>query len=77
MDYQTVANYTLSPEFIAALTKLEAEYDSRNEKRMESDLTKRDFLTHWFKMMFDAPGLKARSSDSISVSSVYTGEELD
>ena len=71
-----MANYTLSPESIAALTKLKADYDSRNEKRMESDLIKRG-LWHWFKMTFDAPGLKARSSDSISVSSVNLKEKCD
>ena len=71
MNFQTVANYTLSPEFVAALT----EYDSRNEKRMESDLTKRDLVTHWFKMMFDAPGLKARSAIPASVSPIRHREK--
>ena len=69
-------NYTLSPESIAALTKLKTEYDSRNEKRMESDLTKRG-LRHWLKMMFEAPGLKARSSDFNSVSSVQIRGKWD
>ena len=66
---QMAANFTLDPDTIVALTHLKAKYDSFNQKRAEKGLTERG-LGHWFKMMFEAPGLKARSSDSNSVSSV-------
>ncbi len=60
----------------AVLTKLKAIYDSRNEKRTEGDvIAKRDLLWDWFKDIFKAPGLGARSSVPTSVSSISCGDE--
>ena len=72
--YQMAANFTLDPDTIAALTILKAKYDSFNQKRAEKGLTERG-LGHWFKMMFDAPGLKARSAIPTSVSPIRCGEK--
>ena len=51
---QTLANTTLDPDSIAALSRLKATYDSLNNQ---------------------GPGLKARSSDSISVSHEFDNKE--
>ena len=52
------------------MVKLKAVYESLNEKRMESGIkAKRDFWG-WLKDMFEAPGLKARSSVPTSVSPI-------
>lgn len=62
---------------VAALTKLKAIYDSRNEKRTGGDvIAKRDFWD-WVKDIFKAPGLGARSSVSPSVSPVPRGKDKD
>ena len=68
------ADYTPDPDSIAALTKSRAKYDSLNQKRAEKDLAKRG-LWHWFKMTFDAPGLKARSAIPNSVSPSHHREK--
>ena len=71
---QMAANFTLDPDTIAALTNLKAKYDSFNQKRAEKGLTERG-LRHWLKMMFEAPGLKARSAIPLSVSPIRHGEK--
>ncbi len=59
---------TIDSDPVAFLTHLKAVYDNLNEKRMEGGVkAKRDFA-QWIKDMFEAPGLKARSSDDHSLS---------
>lgn len=74
------ANMTLDPTTVASLTQLKAVYDSLNvddnesinvnEKRTEGGLIEKRGFWHWLKMAFEAPGLKARSSNLPSVSSL-------
>ena len=54
---------------VAVLTKLKAVYDSQNEKRMESGVKEKRGFWKWLKDAFEAPGLKARSPESATVSS--------
>ncbi|KAL9134021.1 MAG: hypothetical protein Q9175_004801 [Cornicularia normoerica] len=68
----TLVNNTLGSDPVAALTKLKATYDSLNEPEASSTLKiKRDFWT-WLKDAFEAPDLKARSSESIPTSANIT-----
>ena len=62
------ANNTLDPEDIEALTTLKAIYDSYNGTDHNTTLKVKRGFGHWLKMAFEAPGLKARSLDSDSVS---------
>ena len=71
---QMATNCTLDSDTIAALTNLKAQYNSLNQKRAENGLAKRGFW-HWVKMTLEAPGLKARSAISDSVSSTHHREK--
>ena len=65
---QTPASYTLVSTAVAALARLEAIYDNLNQTEPSSALkVKRNLVWQWFKDMFEAPGLKARSPIPTSV----------
>ena len=52
---------------VADLTKLKAIYDNLNQTEPNAhSMVKRGFWK-WLKDAFEAPGLKARSPDSVSV----------